>query len=275
MEEKEEKLLKLLEDLIPTALQYGKMLIVAIVMLVVGFWIIKKAVKGIKKIMSNKKIDNTLAPFIISLADIAMKTLLIVSTISYVGIPMTSFVAILGAAGLAIGMAFSGTLQNFAGGIIILVFKPFKVGDFIEAQGYSGTVKEIQIFTTILTTGDNKTIIIPNGGLSTGSLTNYSTQTARRVDFTFGIGYNDDIDKAYAAIKAVIDRNDKILKDPAPFMAVSNLGASSVDIVCRLWVDSADYWTVYFYMNEFVKKEFDAQNISIPYPQQDIHIYNN
>lgn len=275
MEEKEEKLLKLLEDLIPTVLQYGKMLIVAIVMLVVGFWIIKKAVKGIKKIMSNKKIDNTLAPFIISLADIAMKTLLIVSTISYVGIPMTSFVAILGAAGLAIGMAFSGTLQNFAGGIIILVFKPFKVGDFIEAQGYSGTVKEIQIFTTILTTGDNKTIIIPNGGLSTGSLTNYSTQTARRVDFTFGIGYNDDIDKAYAAIKAVIDRNDKILKDPAPFMAVSNLGASSVDIVCRLWVDSADYWTVYFYMNEFVKKEFDAQNISIPYPQQDIHIYNN
>lgn len=275
MEEKEEKLLKLLEDLIPTVLQYGKMLIVAIVMLVVGFWIIKKAVKGIKKIMSNKKVDNTLAPFIISLADIAMKTLLIVSTISYVGIPMTSFVAILGAAGLAIGMAFSGTLQNFAGGIIILVFKPFKVGDFIEAQGYSGTVKEIQIFTTILTTGDNKTIIIPNGGLSTGSLTNYSTQTARRVDFTFGIGYNDDIDKAYAAIKAVIDRNDKILKDPAPFMAVSNLGASSVDIVCRLWVDSADYWTVYFYMNEFVKKEFDAQNISIPYPQQDIHIYNN
>jgi small conductance mechanosensitive channel len=275
MEEKEEKLLKLLEDLIPTALQYGKMLIVAIVMLVVGFWIIKKAVKGIKKIMSKKKVDNTLAPFIISLADIAMKTLLIVSTISYVGIPMTSFVAILGAAGLAIGMAFSGTLQNFAGGVIILVFKPFKVGDFIEAQGYSGIVKEIQIFTTILTTGDNKTIIIPNGGLSTGSLTNYSTQTTRRVDFTFGIGYNDDIDKAYAAIKAVIDRNDKIKKDPAPFMAVSNLGASSVDIVCRLWVDSADYWTIYFYMNEFVKKEFDAQNISIPYPQQDIHIYNN
>lgn len=275
MEEKEEKLLKLLEDLIPTVLQYGKMLIVAIVMLVVGFWIIKKAVKGIKKIMSNKKVDNTLAPFIISLADIAMKTLLIVSTISYVGIPMTSFVAILGAAGLAIGMAFSGTLQNFAGGVIILVFKPFKVGDFIEAQGYSGTVKEIQIFTTILTTGDNKTIIIPNGGLSTGSLTNYSTQETRRIDLTFGIGYNDDIDKAYAAIKAVIDRNDKIKKDPAPFMAVSNLGASSVDIVCRLWVDSSDYWAVNFYMNEFVKKEFDKQNISIPYPQQDIHIYNN
>lgn len=271
----EQKILEILESLIPTALQYSKMLIVAILMLVIGFWIIKKAVKGLKKIMSSKKIDNTLAPFIISLADIALKTLLIVSTISYVGIPMTSFVAILGAAGLAIGMAFSGTLQNFAGGIIILVFKPFKVGDFIEAQGYSGTVKEIQIFTTILTTGDNKTIIIPNGGLSTGSLTNYSTQTARRVDFTFGIGYNDDIDKAYAAIKAVIDRNDKIKKDPAPFMAVSNLGASSVDIVCRLWVDSADYWTVYFYMNEFVKKEFDAQNISIPYPQQDIHIYNN
>lgn len=271
----QEKIMELLESLIPTALQYGKMLVVAILMLVVGFWIIKKAVKGIKKIMANRKIDNTLAPFIISLADIAMKTLLIVSTITYVGIPMTSFVAILGAAGLAIGMAFSGTLQNFAGGVIILIFKPFKVGDFIEAQGYAGVVKEIQIFTTILTTGDNKTIIIPNGGLSTGSLTNYSTQETRRVDFTFGIGYNDDIDKTYAAIKAVIDRKETILKDPAPFMAVSNLGESSVDIVCRIWVKSADYWDVFFYMNEFVKKEFDKENISIPFPQRDIHIYNN
>jgi small conductance mechanosensitive channel len=270
----EEKIIELIVKAVPTVLSYGKMLIVAILMLVVGLWLIKKAIKGLKKIMEKRKVDATLAPFITNLTDIALKTLLVVSTITYVGIPMTSFVAILGAAGLAIGMAFSGTLQNFAGGIIILIFKPYRVGDFIEAQGYAGTVKEIQIFSTILTTGDNKTIIIPNGGLSTGSLTNYSTQETRRVDFTFSIGYNDDIDKAYAAIKAVIDRNDIIMKDPAPFMAVSKLADSSVDIVCRIWVKSSDYWAANFYMNEFVKKEFDKQNISIPYPQQDIHIYN-
>ena len=270
----EQKITDLLVSMIPTVLDYGKMLIVAIAMLVIGLWLIKKLTFAVKRMLEMRKVDSTLTPFVVNLINWGLKTLLVVSTISYVGIPMTTFVAILGAGGLAIGMAFSGTLQNFAGGVIILVFKPFRVGDFIEAQGYAGVVREVQIFNTILTTGDNKVVIIPNGGLSTGSLTNYSKQPERRVDLTFGIGYNDDIDKAYAAIRTVISRNDKILKDAGhePFMAVSNLGDNSVDIVVRLWVRSENYWSVFFYMNEFVKKEFDAQNISIPYPQRDVHI---
>lgn len=258
--------------MVPVVLSYGRMILVAIVMLVVGFWLIKKLVKGLKSILEARNVDPTLAPFIINLLNWTLKTLLVVSTVSYVGIPMTSFVAILGAAGLAVGMALSGTLQNFAGGVVLLLFKPFKVGDFIEAQGFAGVVKEIQIFTTIITTGDNKVAIIPNGGLSTGSLINYSRQPERRVDFVFGIGYGDDIDKAYAAIKAVVDRNEKILKTPAVFMGVSNLGDNSVDITVRVWVKSENYWDVFFYMNEFVKKEFDAQKISIPFPQRDVHI---
>ncbi len=265
----------LVKEFLPVALSYGKMLIVAILMLVVGFWLIKKVVLALRKVLLARNIDSTLTPFIISLVTISLKVLLVISAITYVGIPMTSFVAILGAASLAIGMAFSGTLQNFAGGVMILVFRPFKVGDFIEAQGYMGVVREIQIFNTIVTTGDNKTIIIPNGGLSTGSLINYSHMPERRVDFTFGIGYGDDIDKAYAAIKAVIDRNEKIIKDQPgrePFMHVGNLGDNSVDITVRVWVESANYWDVFFYMNEFVKKEFDAQGISIPFPQRDVHI---
>ncbi|MBP5418723.1 MAG: mechanosensitive ion channel [Bacteroidales bacterium] len=265
----------LVKEFLPVALSYGKMLIVAILMLVVGFWLIKKVVLALRKVLLARNIDSTLTPFIISLVTISLKVLLVISAVTYVGIPMTSFVAILGAASLAIGMAFSGTLQNFAGGVMILVFRPFKVGDFIEAQGYMGVVREIQIFNTIVTTGDNKTIIIPNGGLSTGSLINYSHMPERRVDFTFGIGYGDDIDKAYAAIKAVIDRNEKIIKDQPgrePFMHVGNLGDNSVDITVRVWVESANYWDVFFYMNEFVKKEFDAQGISIPFPQRDVHI---
>ncbi|MCQ2203655.1 MAG: mechanosensitive ion channel [Bacteroidales bacterium] len=263
-------------SMLPTILAYGKMLIVAVLMLVVGFWLIKRITAATRRMLEIRKVDSTLTPFVVSIINWGLKTLLIVSTISYVGIPMTSFVAILGAAGLAVGMAFSGTLQNFAGGMMILVFKPFRVGDFIEAQGFSGVVKEVQIFNTILTTGDNKVVVIPNGGLSTGSLVNYSKQPDRRVDFTFGIGYGDDIDKAYAAIRAVIGRNNKILSDAGhePFMAVSGLADSSVNIVVRVWVRSEDYWAVFFYMNEFVKKEFDAQGISIPFPQRDIHIIN-
>ena len=266
---------ELIKEFLPTALSYCKMFVVAIAMLFIGLWLIKKVVLALRRVLLARNIDSTLTPFISSLVTIALKALLVISAITYVGIPMTSFVAILGAASLAIGMAFSGTLQNFAGGVMILVFRPFKVGDFIEAQGYMGIVREIQIFNTIVTTGDNKTIIIPNGGLSTGSLINYSHMPERRVDLSFGIGYGDDIDKAYAAIKAVIDRNEKIIKDQPgrePFMRVGNLGDNSVDITVRVWVDSANYWDVFFYMNEFVKKEFDAQGISIPFPQRDVHI---
>ncbi len=263
---------ELINQAVPVVVEYGKMIIVACVLLFGGLWVIKKVVTGMSNLLAKKNVDSALVPFFMSLADIALKTLLVVSVITYVGIPTTSFVAILGAAGLAIGMAFSGTLQNFAGGVIILVFKPYRIGDFIEAAGFSGVVKEIQIFNTLILTGDNKLIIVPNGVLSTGSLVNYSKMETRRVDLTFGIGYGDDIDKAYAAIRAVIGRNDKILTTPEPFLAVINLGDNSVDIVCRVWTKNADYWSVFFYMNEFVKKEFDAKGISIPFPQRDVHI---
>ena len=174
--------------------------------------------------------------------------------------------------GLAVGMALSGTLQNFAGGVILLILKPFKVNDVIEAQGYIGKVVEIQVFNTVLLTGDNKTVIIPNGGLSTGAMVNYSKQPTRRVDLTFGIGYDDDIDHAKKVILSVINQLPSILKDPEPFIGVVEHGDNSVNLVTRVWANTADYWNVYFFLMENVKKEFDKENISIPYPQRDVHI---
>lgn len=253
-------------------LSYGVKLLLGIVLLLIGFWIIKKVVSGLHKLMTKKSIDPTLIPFIKSLMSVTLKALLLISVISYMGIPMTSFVALLGAAGLAVGMALSGTLQNFAGGVILLILKPFKVGDFIEAQGYMGIVNEIQIFNTIITTVDNKRVIIPNGGLSTGALTNYTAEKTRRVDLTFGIGYSDDIDKARDVIKSVISKNDKILKDPEPFIGVVELADSSVNLVTRVWSATEDYWDVFFYMQESVKKAFDKEGVSIPFPQHDIHM---
>ncbi len=262
-----------IEAIIDSAIHYGKILAIAIVVLCLGLWIVKKLTVALRNFLQRKEVDATLTPFIVSVTNVALKVLLIISVITYVGIPMTSFVAILGAASLAVGMALQGTLQNFAGGVMLLLFRPFKVGDYVEMKGFAGTVNEIQIFNTILTTVDNKVILIPNGGISTDSLINYSRLPERRVDFEFGIGYSDDIDKAYDAIRVVISRCDKIINEPAPpFMAVSKLADSSVNIVVRVWTKSENYWSVFFYMNEFVKKEFDKQGISIPFPQRDVHI---
>lgn len=252
----------------------GIKVIAAILIAVVGLWIINRIVKGFKRILVAKQIDETLVPFIVSLTSVTLKVLLFISVITYLGIQMTSFIAILGAAGLAVGMALSGTLQNFAGGVILLILKPFKVGDYIEAQGHAGLVKEIQIFNTILTTLDNKVVIIPNGGLSTGTMTNYTKEDTRRVDFVFGIGYDDDIDKARNIIIEVASKHVKIMPDPAIFVGVLEHGDSSVNLVTRVWSKTSDYWDVYFYMMEFVKKEFDKQGITIPYPQRDVHMYN-
>ncbi|MCU4155489.1 mechanosensitive ion channel [Carboxylicivirga sp. A043] len=252
----------------------GVKVLIAILIAIVGLWIINKIVKGFKRLLTARKIDDTLVPFIISLTSVTLKVMLFISVITYMGIEMTSFIAILGAAGLAVGMALSGTLQNFAGGVILLILKPFKVGDYIEAQGHAGIVKEIQIFNTILNSLDNKIIIIPNGGLSTGAMINYTKEDTRRVDFVFGIGYDDDIDKARDIIKAVAEKNELIFKDPAIFVAVKEHGDSSINLVTRVWSKTADYWTVYFYMMEFVKKEFDKQGVTIPFPQRDVHMYN-
>lgn len=259
--------------LIDLAITYGTRLLAAIATLVVGMWIASMIVKAVKAGFTRSKMDPSLQGFLGSMITILLKILVYITALGVLGIEMTSFVAILGAAGLAVGLALSGTLQNFAGGVMILLFKPFKVGDVIDAQGYLGSVKEIQIFVTIMTTPDNKTIIIPNGPLSTGSLVNFSSQATRRVDWTFGIGYGDDVDKAYEVLDRLIAADERILKDPEPFRAVIELADSSVNIVVRCWVNAADYWGVFFQMNENVYKTFDKEGLSIPFPQQDVHLY--
>lgn len=263
------------DRLLDSAMIYAPKLLLAIITLLVGLWIIKIFVRWLGRFMDKRDVDATLKPFFVSLIGALLKIMLMISVISMVGVQMTSFIALLAAAGLAIGMALSGTLQNFAGGVIILIFKPFKVGDLLEAQGYTGVVKEIQLFNTILLSLDNKTIILPNGGLSSSSMVNYSTQDTRRVDMTFGIGYGDDIDKAKNLLGEIMANQPKILKDPAPFIGVVELGDSSVNFAVRGWVMAADYWNVYFYMHETVKKEFDHNQIGIPFPQRDVHVYNH
>lgn len=254
-------------------LEYGPSLLKAIAVLVIGLWIAKMIVGLVRRMLEKSNVDPSLRGFLRSMVSILLKVMVYITALGMLGVEMTSFIAILGAAGLAVGLALSGTLQNFAGGVMILLFKPYKVGDFIDAQGHTGTIKEIQIFVTILTTPDNKTVIIPNGPLATGSLTNYSTQPTRRVDWTFGIGYGDDVDKAYEVLKRLLSEDDRILSDPEPFMAVSELADSSVNIVVRVWVNAADYWTVYFRMNEEVYKTFDKEGLNIPYPQTDVHLH--
>ncbi len=263
---------KILDQIVTLGLNYGPRLIGAIVVLIIGFWIIKLLVKSLKKVLNKSKIDPTLVPFVLSLSSTLFKVLLIISVFGMVGIQMTSFIAILGAAGLAIGMALSGTLQNFAGGVMILIFKPFVVGDFIDAQGYSGTVKAIQVFNTILTTPDNKTIIIPNGSLSGSSMTNFTTEPKRRVDWTFGIAYGDDANKAKKVLKELADADSRILKDPEAFIAISELADSSVNFIMKAWVNSPDYWGVFFDMNESVYNAFGKAGLSIPFPQMDVHV---
>lgn len=255
------------------ALQYGPKLLGAIVVWIIGTWIIKAIISGFSRMMDKGGADPSLKPFLKGLVGTLLKVMLVISVLGMLGIEMTSFIAILGAAGLAVGMALSGTFQNFAGGVMILVFKPFKIGDVIDAQGFIGSVKEIQIFNTILKTPDNKTIIIPNGGLSTSAMTNYSTEARRRVDWTIGIGYGDDVDQARAVIKKLCDADTRILKDPEVFIAVSELADSSVNFAVRAWVNAADYWGVYFEMNENVYKTFAKEGLNIPYPQMDIHLH--
>lgn len=250
-------------------------LIAAIAIWIVGNWVIKLIIKQMKKALSKKHTDESLRPFIISVSTVSLKILVGISALGVLGVEMTSFIAILGAAGLAVGMALSGTLQNFAGGVMILLFKPFKVGDLIETDSHLGIVHEIQIFNTILKSFDNKTHIIPNGGLSTNAMTNYSTEEKRRVDWTFGIGYGDDAAKAKAVIQRLCQEDSRIINDPAkPFIALSELGDSSVNFVVRAWVKSSDYWDVFFDMNENVYNTFAKEGLNIPFPQMDVHLHN-
>lgn len=265
---------KYIEKSIDFGFEYAPKLVGGIIVLIIGLWFTKLITRGVGKSLERSKIDQSLIPFLRSLTNITLKVLVGITVMSMIGIQMTSFVAILGAAGLAIGMALSGTLQNFAGGVIILILKPFRIGDFIEAQGFTGTVKEITIFSTMLNTADKKLVIIPNGPLSTGALINYSAEPTRRVDWTFGIAYGDDVENFKKAINDFIAQDSRILKDPAPFMGISALADSSVNFTVRVWVDGPDYWNVFFDMNEKVYTKFADYNLNIPFPQVDFNVYN-
>ena len=272
MEKFEETLAKVY-DLIVT---YGMKFLMAIVVLIAGLIVIRWITRALVRFMKKGNINPSLIPFLKTLTNIGLKVMLIISVMGMVGIQMTSFIAVLGAAGLAVGLALQGTLQNFAGGVMILLFKPYEVGHFIEAQGYMGTVKEIQIFTTVLTTPDNRKVIIPNSPLATGSIINYSAMPIRRIDFSFGIGYGDDIDKAKDILLKMAQKDERVLKDEnPPAVMVEALADSSVNLKLRTWVKSEDYWSLFFDITENVKKQFDAAGISIPFPQRDVHLYNH
>ena len=262
-----------LTKMIDLGISVGSKILLAIVVFLVGRWIVRRLNKLLAKILEKRHVEASLSTFVKSLVNITLTLLLIIVVIGVLGIETSSFIALFASAGVAIGMALSGTLQNFAGGVMILLFKPFKVGDTIEAQGQSGTVREIQIFNTILATPDNKIIIIPNGGLSTGVMKNYSREATRRVDWEFGIAYGDDYTKAKAVIARLLDADGRVLKDPAYFIALTSLGESSVNIVVRAWVNAGDYWGVYFDMNEKVYKTFAEENLNIPFPQLDVHLH--
>tara|TARA_B100000809_G_scaffold266892_2_gene332629 strand:+ start:2503 stop:3321 length:819 start_codon:yes stop_codon:yes gene_type:complete len=259
------------------ASEYGLKLLGAIAVWIIGAMIIKSMNKAFGKALDKSNTDASLKPFLKSIVGVLLKALLVITVLTMLGVEMTSFVAILGAAGLAVGLALSGTLQNFAGGVMILIFKPFKVGDVIDAQGYLGSVAEIQIFNTYLKTPDNKTIIIPNGGLSTSSMTNYSVEKFRRVDFTFGVGYGDSTEKTREVLNGLIAADKRILSggNHDPFIAVSGLGDSSVDFTVRVWVEAVNYWGVFFEMNENVYNTFNKEGLNIPYPQMDVHVHKS
>ncbi len=252
---------------------HGPAVVGALITLVVGLWLIGYFTAALRKAFTKGQMEETLRNFLLSLINNGLKVLLLISVAQKLGFETTSFIAVLGAAGLAIGLALQGALANFAGGVLILIFRPYKVGDFIEAAGHSGVVRGIQIFSTVMTTGDNKTIIIPNGAISNSPITNYSTQETRRVDIVFGIGYDDDLKKAKTLLGEIIAADERILKDPEPLIVLSNLGDSTVDITTRSWVKAADYWSVHFDLLESVKMAFDDNGISIPYPQTDVHLY--
>jgi small conductance mechanosensitive channel len=254
---------------------YGLNIIASIIILIVGRWLAKFISKMLEMLMSKHNVDPTLKSFVCHLTYVALLAFVIIAALGKLGIQTASFVAVLGAAGLAIGLALQGSLSNFAAGVLMIIFKPFKVGDYIEGAGTAGIVEEIQIFTTTLKTPDNKTIIIPNAKISSDNIVNFSTKPTRRVDMVFGVSYSDDIDKVKSVISEVIAKDERILQDPAPQVALSALADNSVNFVVRPWAKSADHWPVYFDTHEAIKKRFDEEGISIPFPQRDVHLYRH
>jgi small conductance mechanosensitive channel len=254
---------------------YGLKVIAAIVIFVVGRWVAKFISNMIRKMMRKADVDQTLRKFVANMAYIALLVFVVLAALSQLGIQTTSFIAVLGAAGLAVGLALQGSLSNFAAGFLMILFRPIRVGDFIEGAGTAGTVEEIAIFTTTLTTPDNKTVIVPNAAMTSDNIVNWTVKGTRRVDMVMGIGYDDDIDKAKQIMADVLAKEPRILTDPAPQIAMVELADSSVNFVVRPWVNASDYWGVHMAVHEAIKKAFDAEGISIPYPQRDVHLYQH
>ncbi|MDH3819992.1 MAG: mechanosensitive ion channel [Gammaproteobacteria bacterium] len=246
---------------------------IAIAIFYVGKLVVGLIVRGMRKVMRRQEVDQTLETFVCNLVRIILMAVVIIAAIGQIGIQTTSFIAIFGAAGLAVGLALQGSLSNFAAGVLIVLFRPYKVGDFVEAAGIAGVVEQVQILTTILKTGDNKQIIVPNGQIMDSIITNYSANDKRRVDMVVGVSYDDDLDKVRSTIEELVAADERILAEPACTIAVSALADSSVNFVVRPWVNTADYWGVMFDLTEAIKKRFDKEGISFPFPQQDVHLY--
>ncbi len=258
---------------IDLSVDLGIKVVTALAIFFVGKFIIRLVMRALQKVMQKQDVEDTLETFVSNLVRSALMIVLVIATIGALGIETTSFIAIFGAAGLAVGLALQGSLSNFASGVLIVLFRPYRVGDFVEAAGIAGVVEQVQILTTIMKTGDNKQIIVPNSQIMDSIITNYSANDTRRVDMVVGVSYDDDLDKVRETIEALIAADDRILDEPAPKIAVSELADSSVNFVVRPWVNSADYWGVMFDLTEAIKKRFDKEGISFPFPQQDVHLY--
>ena len=265
---------KLVEWLQTDGLDFGIDVLIALAIFFVGRLIISWIVRGMRAAMERASVDTTLITFTCNLVRVALLVFVIIAAIAQVGIQTTSFIAVFGAAGLAVGLALQGSLSNFAAGVLIVLFRPYKQGDFVEAAGIAGVVVQVQILTTVLKTGDNKQVIVPNSQIMDSIITNYSANDTRRVDMVIGVSYSDDLDKVRATLEDIISQDERVLDDPPVTIAVSELADSSVNFIVRPWVNTADYWAVMFDLTEAIKKRFDQEGISFPFPQQDVYLHN-
>ena len=264
---------QLLELAQTKGVEFGINVVIALAIFYVGKMVISIVVRGLRKVMRRQEVEKTLETFVCNLVRTVLLVFVIIAAIGQLGIETTSFIAVFGAAGLAVGLAMQGALSNFAAGVLIVLFRPYRVGDFIEAAGINGVVEQVQILTTVLKTGDNKQIIVPNSQIMDSIITNYSANDSRRIDMVIGVGYDDDLDKVRATLEELIQSESRILEEPAPLIAVAELGDSSVNFFVRPWVKSPDYWGVKFDLTEAIKKRFDKDGISFPFPQRDVHLY--
>jgi small conductance mechanosensitive channel len=261
------------DEYIQMGIDYGLNFIAALLVFLIGKWVARKITRLMEKTLIKRQVDETLTNFLGNITFAILLTFVIITALGTLGINTATFAAAIAAAGLAIGLALQGSLSNFASGVMIIAFSPFKKGDFVEAGGTSGTVEEVHIFNTVLKTPDNKVVIVPNGAITSDNITNYSKEDTRRVDMVFGIGYDDDIKLAKETLEELLNADDRVLKDPAPKIAVSELADSSVNLICRPWVKTPDYWGLFWDMQEKVKITFDEKGISIPFPQRDVHVF--